>query len=112
LFFAFTHTLVLPAVFGLSLFITLVPRQIYFHELAGTGRAVIISSFVALSLVPAFNRQISPLAIKNKKTYFCCLEQLLRGYKIALVWSVKSLLGWFLLSLVSASAQPVVYTGN
>lgn len=87
-----------------------------FREFGGVlAGAVIISSFVALSIVPALTAKLPLKASKTKKSLFSATfgrlgTACMNGYQRSLVWSLKY--GWFILLLSVGSAVGAYFVAN
>jgi hydrophobe/amphiphile efflux-1 (HAE1) family protein len=102
-------TAVLAAVFVPIAFLPSTAGRL-FREFGGVlAGAVIISSFVALSLVPALTAKLSNRS-KDKKHIFSPLgNRLLAGYQAALKWSLNHAWLVFFMSLLSAAGAASLY---
>ncbi len=87
-----------------------------FREFGGVlAGAVIISSFVALSIVPALTAKLPLKESKTKKSLFSTTfgrlgTACMNGYQRSLVWSLKY--GWFILLLSVGSAVGAYFVAN
>lgn len=87
-----------------------------FREFGGVlAGAVIISSFVALSIVPALTAKLPVKKAKDKPSLFAATfgrfgVACMNGYQRSLVWSLKY--GWFILLLSVGSAIGAYFVAN